>query len=235
MTGPAPTPGGDSAPSSSFLAELRSSERAGEVQPQAPARRRRIPLHLLVAGCVVTVGCGSLMAMRQIGMQAGMTFQTDGSLIPVDSPSGKDTQRLAIVLAELEQSQSPDAFAHERPEKNPFSLVASAPKKIEETHDEAAEQAQKQAEARAKRQEQVETALANLRLNGIVGGRGKYIASIGDKTFRIGDLVDDVFTITEIDGRTVTVAVDDQLYELTVGQVAPKPVSKKGAAKKPAK
>lgn len=236
MTSMNSQPSGDSAATSSFLSELRSSSERGEGVIIAASPRRRVPLHLLVALCVIVIGAGSLMAMRKIGMKAGMTFESDASLIPVDSPGGKDPQRLANVLADLERSQSADAFKYARPEKNPFSLVAAAPKQAAETRDEAAEQARKDAEARAKRAQQVETSLATLHLNGIVGGRGSaYIASVGDKTYRVGDVIDDVFTVTEIDGRTVTVAVDEQLYELTVGTQAPKAIGKKGAARKPAK
>ncbi len=219
------------APPSSFLSELRSTDRSADAPVISAPKRKRIPLHLIVAAAVVLLGGVSLMGMRKIGMKAGMTFETDASLLPVDSPSGKDNQRLAAVMADLELSQSPGAFAHTRPEKNPFSFTSGAPKKTDDPKDDSKELAQRQAEALRLHQEQVESAVASLRLNGIVGARGAYIASIGDKTFRVGDIVQDLFTITDIDGRTVTVAVDDQLYELTIGQQAAKAVAKKPGAK----
>lgn len=222
-------PASIAATTGSFLAELRSSERAEHGPAVAPPkRRRRIPLHLLVCLGVMTIGCAALMGMRQMGMKAGMTFETDAALLPVDNGGSKNTQRLVTVMADLEHSQSPDAFAYKRPDKNPFSLAAVAAKPTEQTADPGKEMAERQAEERRRRQEQLENSLASMQLNGIVGGRGgAYIASIGNKTYRIGDVVDELFTITEIDGRSVTVAADEQLYELTVGSQAAKPVAKK--------
>ncbi len=241
MSSPTPpsTPDPSSAgPTGSFLAELRSSERANEPAAFTPTRRRHIPLHLVVCAGVLVLGCAALLGMRRIGMKAGMTFETDAAFLPVDTAtSSKDSQRLASVMADLEHSQSPDAFSHERPEKNPFSLAAVAPKQIEPQRDAAKELAERQAEERRRREEQLESTLGAMRLNGIVGGRGTYIASIGEKTYRVGDVIDELFTVTEIDGRSVTVAADDQLYQLTIGQQTAKPVGKASArpgAKPPA-
>lgn len=221
----------ESAPSSSFLAELRSSEKQADFVPMPTRRRRRIPLHLLVAAGVVAVGCGSLLTMRQIGMKAGMTFETDASFVPVDTADGKDNNRLFAVMSELEKSQQLAQQDHARPEKNPFSLSSKAVQPSQEVKDDSKERAQREEQERLKRQQNLELALNNLKLNGIVGGGGKYLASIGDKTYRIGDVVDEIFTIAGIDGRTVTVAVDEQLYELTVGQTTPKAVGKRTTKK----
>ncbi|MBL8962830.1 MAG: hypothetical protein KF787_05010 [Phycisphaeraceae bacterium] len=215
------------APASSFLAELRSSDRPVEGAVPASSRRRRIPLHIAVAAGVVAIGCASLLGMRRIGMQAGMTFDTDSSMIPVGGPSAADAGRLAAVMSEIESTQSVQAASRHRPGKNPFSLAPlGSTKRTEETRDEARELAERLAQEKLIRAQRLEAALESLHLNGIVGGREDRIASIGSKTYRVGDVVDDLFTITQIDGRTVIVAVDDQLYELTIGQKSAKQVRK---------
>jgi Tfp pilus assembly protein PilP len=217
---------------SSFLSELRSSDKQADFVPLPTRRKRRVPLHLVVAAGVLVVGLGSLATMRQIGMKAGMTFETDASFVPVDTAASKEGNRLSIVMAELENSQKLAQQDHARPAKNPFSLASKAfqPAK-EEVKDDSQERAAREEQERLRRQQNLETALNNLKLNGIVGGGGKYLASIGDKTFRIGDTVDEIFVITGIDGRTVTVAVDEQLYELTIGQTSPKAVGKRSNKK----
>lgn len=217
---------------SSFLTELRSSDKQADFVPMPTRRRRRIPLHLVVAAGVLVVGLGSLATMREIGMKAGMTFETDASFVPVDTAGTKEGNRLSIVMTELEKSQQLAQQDHARPAKNPFSLASKAiqPVKAQEK-DDSQERAMQEEQERLRRQQNLETALANLKLNGIVGGGGKYLASIGDKTFRVGDTVDEIFIITGIDGRTVTVAVDEQLYELTIGQTAPKAVGKRSNKK----
>lgn len=218
----------DTSNASSFLSELRSSDRSDGLAP-IPARRKRVPLHLVVAGLVIAVGGASLMGMRQIGMRAGMTFETDASLLPVDSPDSTEGQRLRAVMAELELSQRGAGASPAKPDKNPFSLAAGGPAKADDSDAEDRELAARQAEEALRRQAEIESAAAELQLVGIVGGRGSYVAAIGNKNYRVGDVVGGMFTLTEIDGRTVTVAVDDQLYELTLGQ---KPVKSSRKLKK---
>lgn len=227
-TADSPNPG--PAPATSFLAELRSTDRPMEGGAHGASRRRRIPLHIAVAAGVVAVGCVTLLGMRRIGMQAGMTFDTDSSMIPVGGPASADAGRLAAVMSEIESTQSAQASTRSRPEKNPFSLAPLNPtKRTDEGRDEAREMAERLAQEKLLRSQRIESALEGLHLNGIVGGKGERLASIGSKTYRIGDVIDDMFTITQIDGRTVTVAVDDQLYELTVGQRAARQVRKSPA------
>ena len=89
----------------------------------------------------------------------------------------KDTQRLAVVMAALEHSQSPEAFSYKKPEKNPFSLTTGPSKAVDNSDELNQQLAERDAETRRRRQEQLETTLGAMHLNGIIGGKGNFIAS----------------------------------------------------------
>jgi hypothetical protein len=217
----------------SFLSELRSSEKRDGDAPATPGHGRsakRFPIHFVVAMAVAALGGAGLMGMRHIGMKSGMSFEADASILPTGNADPAEKARLVRILADLHRSVSSDISLPQRPEKNPFSLASLRPTTQTPAEDDASKkQADAEEEVRQARLREVEAALAGLELNGIIGGGGRFIASIGEKTFRVGDTVSGIFTITAIDGRIVELAADGQLYEISLDD--PKPKAKKPGGK----
>jgi len=190
----------------------------GGDEPLAPAPGRKVPTTHITAAFVAIVGGASIFAMRQMGMKSGMDF--DARPIAFESEySPEDHARFQRVLAELEMSDMLVQIPPEHAGSNPFFLgieredpnAGRQADAAERERQRQQEQARRAAEARLA---QIKGALDRLRLGTIVTGRVP-VATINDEIVRVGDVVDEMFTVVEIQPSAVTLEADGVRYTIT--------------------
>lgn len=178
-------------------------------------------LVLVIAGALV------LFFMRQVG------FGPMASLAKVKAPDYDVTKDLKgksgdhkRVLQDLSESSVKTQVPIEQVQKNPFKLselVNTNPDQIddpEKAQRVAAELARREAEARKR---QIESALANLKLHSVIGGSTP-VARINDTAVRIGDTIEEVFVVRAIEGRTVELDCDGEVFTISMDEPGASPV-----------
>lgn len=222
---PDPTPpaqpgdAGTGAGGSMLLATLRGSD-TGPAESALSAKPKRFSSHNTVTALVLAVSAIMLYGMRQAGMRSGMTFRE----VKIEyqreevSPAMLAAQRR--ILEDLAKSERPAQIPADKLAKNPFELATAAPATAA-TPDQSLAEAQRQAElarqARAEQLEKVQSTLATLHLKSVMEGRVP-LARINDQTVRVGDTVADLFKVTKIDGRSVELTADGQVYLLEISE-----------------
>ncbi len=184
----------------------------------APPPARKIPTTHITAAFVAIVGGASIFAMRQMGMKSGMDFSSRPIAFESEY-SPEDHARFQRVLAELEMSDMLVQIPPEHAGSNPFFLgiqredpnAGRQADAAERERQRRQEQARRAAEARLA---QIQGALERLRLGTIVTGRVP-VATINDEIVRVGDVVDEMFTVVEIQPSAVTLEADGVRYTIT--------------------
>ncbi|QOI99938.1 MAG: hypothetical protein HRU70_05340 [Phycisphaeraceae bacterium] len=228
----APSTGPDKGQASSFLAELRSSGGGGTpdaAPPSKPSKRTGSGYLLLI---VLTAVSGAVLyGMRRYGMSSGIDYdkavQVQYSAKVSTAVSAAEAAR---VLRELERSGAPVEVPKEAAERNPFVLaVASAPStapvntddpsaRAEAERRRLAEIARKEREERAK---SLERAAASLELRAVMKGRLP-VARIGERLYREGDRVDNLFTVKQILERSVVLDADGVTFQIDMNSENPR-------------
>jgi hypothetical protein len=181
---------------------------------------------------LIVVGGGLLFAMRKIGINP-MSAIAKMNEPDVDlTKNGKPAIDHTRVLRDLSESTVKGQVPIEQVQKNPFEIpevVAAQPSEDPEAIARvAAEKARKDAEGRKLR---LESALANLKVHGILDGANP-VARINDQAVRIGDVLDDLFTVKAIQGRAVELECDGQTFTISLDDETAKPSARKSAPKK---
>ncbi|CAG0997426.1 hypothetical protein PHYC_02653 [Phycisphaerales bacterium] len=192
-----------------------------ELAGKSRGRRGKTSTQVVILLLVVGVSAVSLWWMRREGTKVGVNFQE--LKVDYSEPDAEKARTYARIMTDLARIQTPLDVALGEFGKSPFMLdsgkavvsengvsVPAGPDPQEVAAREAAERAE------ARRQELL-TALENLRLQSLMGGRVP-LARIDDRTVRVGDEVGGVFTVTAIEGRTVTLAADGQTFTLTIDE-----------------
>lgn len=190
-----------------------------ELAGKATSRASRASTQIIILMLVVGVSVVSLWWMRKEGTRVGVTFQELN--VDYTEPNAEKAKTYARIMADLSRIQTPLDVALGEFGKSPFMLdtgkatvaqtgvvMSSGPSEEEA----AAALAREKAEAR--RQELL-TGIDHLRLQSVMGGRVP-LARISDRTVRVGDVVGEFFTVTGIEGRTVSVEADGQTFTLTM-------------------
>lgn len=210
--------GQDQAPRSAH-AMFSAVEGDGDIGAIGAPRRRKIPTTQITAAFVALIGGGSIYAMRQMGMKSGMDFEAKAVAFKSEF-TPEDHARFQRVLRELELGdmlvQIPAASAG----SNPFFIgLSREDTRAQDAAAAAAERERQRAEAQARqaaeaRLAQISGALKKLRLGTIVSGRMP-VATINNEVVRVGDTVEEVFTVVEILPAAVTLEADGVRYTLT--------------------
>lgn len=179
------------------------------------ARRPKMPSQVPVLLLILAVSVGALWGMRSYGMRSGFKFTE----VPVDFKEDDSAKARSYerIMADLARVQNPldvtltefgkSPFMRERPQ----ALITPEAGPIEPN----------MSDADRHRAECVD-ALKRMKLRGIIGN----VARIDDLTVRKGDQID-MFTVTGVDGRTVTFEAYGEVFTLTLD--TPKPNSQKKA------
>ncbi|HYE03136.1 MAG TPA: general secretion pathway protein GspB [Phycisphaerales bacterium] len=169
---------------------------------------------------------GSIGAMRWAGMGPRSSLgevKVDYDLTS-SGPAGRDHRR---VLEDLSQAGITAQVPPEQVQRNPFRIAGSlepegpvaapAPGNPEpDTGAGARAEAERRRQLAQERQNQLRAALAGLSIKSILGGSDPATAlvRISGETYRVGDVVEGVFTVREINRRGVVLEADGQSFAL---------------------
>ncbi|MCC6970295.1 MAG: hypothetical protein IT434_08745 [Phycisphaerales bacterium] len=212
--------GADRTQTSSFLSDIRGGGGAGEADG-APAKKRSKPsgsTALVFSG--VLAGAGVLVAMRFFGLgpvaasaKVDVDYQAPANAKALQADHERVLNTLERSTAAV-QAQTPT----DKLQKNPFQLVGAQPaSEAEAPADDGKRAAELAAKQKAERRGKIESALSQLKLHSVVGGRVP-VARLGDQTVKVGDVVSELFTVTAIGGRSVALTVDGETYNLVMDE-----------------
>lgn len=197
----APPKGGATGPAMNPTTFAPTSEGLASESLSVP--KRRISTQQVALLGMIAAGGAALWGMRQHGLQAGMTFAAPA--IEYQPPSADKNQQASQqrVLAALERTGMHAQVPAEKFDRNPFATgikktVATAGSPVELTdEDQGAREA-------ALEEQKLQERLALLQVQGVMGGRVP-LARINGAVHRTGDVLDKVFKIRSIDGRSVVI------------------------------
>jgi hypothetical protein len=167
--------------------------------------------------------------MRYLGKVKMVSFD----LTKVEyEPSKEDPvaeARFAAVVESLDRSSRPVQVPVQRVAVDPFSyrssvffgpLMPDEPAMVGGADDGqraaliAAERMRREQEERNR---QIDAAIEKVQLQGLIGGR-RPIARVSGKTLQVGDVIDDVFTVVEIDGRQAIIEANSRRFLLRMNE-----------------
>ncbi len=189
---------------------------AGTVE--AARIKRRIPTQTIILILVLGVSATALFSMRQLGLRSGVQFEEvklDGA-----GPDAEKAKSYERIMADLQRLQTPLDVALGEFGKSPFMLETSKTQVTAQGEIVSELSPEERAaliarEAAANRLAEIQDKATQLEVNGILAGRVP-IARINNHAYRIGDVVDEFFKVTAIDGRSVTVEADGETFVLTM-------------------
>lgn len=179
--------------------------------------RKWTPRQPLVIGLTVIVSAVALMGMRQIGMRSAIAFEGEQSGFDFQGDAQLQT-RYERLMADLGNAKDPLDVALSDFGNSPFAMrEAIAPLQqavaAKPMAGESPEEAARRSSAARK------TALLNeagkLTLHSVMGGK-RPLARINEETVTVGDTIAEYFTVTEIEGRSVTITADGESFTLTM-------------------
>lgn len=210
--------GADRTQASSFLSDIRGG--GGGEDGAAPKKRSKLSGSTTLVFTGVLAGAGVLAAMRFFGLGPVAA----SAKVDVDYQAPSNAKALLAdherVISTLERSTA--AVQAQTPtdklQKNPFQLVSAQPMSATEAPvDDGKKAAELAAKQKAERRNKIETALSQLKLHSVVGGRVP-VARLGDQTVRVGDIVSELFTVTAIGGRSVALTVDGETFNIVMDE-----------------
>lgn len=190
---------------------------------EAPAKQSRVSRQTVLMILVFAAAGGALFAMRHLAMgpQSSVAeVQIDYDLHAAPAPvSGARHRR---ILDDLSTTGAEVQVPPDLVQKNPFKIAESLtrPEPVRDTGPgdadrRAREEAERLRREQERRQREIESALASLNVQSVVGGPVP-VARISGRTVRIGDVVEGIFTVVGIEGRSVTIEADGKLYTISM-------------------
>ncbi len=178
----------------------------------------------VVLALVLGVSAASLFGMRHLGSRSGMdmTIKGDTPQVRAAAATGINDAKYERIMADLQRIQQPLDLALVDFKKSPFMR----PPKRRLAEDPHAPDAPDVDAATERRLSALNATFDKLALQSVLGGSTP-VARINTKMFRVGDVVEDTFTITKIDGRSVELTADGLNFVLNM-----EAHSKKNAAPK---
>ena len=196
-------------------------------------RKARMSSQPLIMAVVLGVSAASIFAMRQYGARSGMVFAD--IVVDYQQEDAEKARTYERIMADLARVQTPLDVALGEFGKSPFMLDSSTtvtstdglPGGGPTEAEMAAIERKKQEE---NRRAEVRSIASGLQLNIVMGS----LARIDGQNYREGDRVNDLFTVTKVDGRAVTLTAEGMTFVLTMeehskqvkktpAKVAPKP------------
>jgi hypothetical protein len=208
---------------SGFMADLRGS---AENAPAGQSKASRVSSHHLLTVGLLAVSIGVLYGMRLYGMNSGMKFEQDKEWVdyrPPEQNSAK-SERTRKLLEALETSGMLKQIAPEYIRKDPFELEThQVTIDVEPIETIDVVQEDPSAVAAADRRQRIQNGLSTLQLRSVLDGATP-LARINEKNFRLGEMVEGLFVVRSIGGRSVTLECDGQEYVLTMDAPGATPV-----------
>lgn len=197
----------------SLLAELAGADHTEPGSASAP--RRVVSTQTLLIVGVLVASAAVLLGMRRYGMGAGLRFSTVEIDYALDDVSGDRLADHQRVLAVLARSGAPAQIPAFRIQKNPFELIVVRGQ-TEAGADASTRAEQRAEELRRQREEAIRTALRTISVQAVMNGPVP-VARVNGRILRVGDRLDDMFTIAAIEERGVVLEADGQRYTVYLG------------------
>ena len=195
-------------------------------QANAPAyvpgkSKNRLSGQIACMVIIVAVSAATIFFMRQYGVKAGINFDTVA--VEYQQPDEAKARTYQRIMADLSRIQKPMEVALGEFGASPFMLDRPVtrvnpanPTGPEMTPEEIAAEAERRRVEQER--EEMMMALRNLKLQGVMGGSVP-LARISDRNYRVNDVIYDVFTITKIEGREVTVQCKGESFTISMEDV----------------
>lgn len=190
------------------------------------APKRRVPMQAAVLVVLVVVAAGALYAMRRLGM-GPLSAVAEPVLLDYNLNKKGDGTDHKKLLADLTVSHVDHQVPADQVKKNPFRLPDVLPDRPDEkVVDKPKGPSQAEIEAEQRRL-LIANTLATLKVHSVLSGTVP-VARINDENVRVGDTLAKLFTVTAIEGRSVTIMADEVAYIISIDD----DVAKRGPVKK---
>ncbi len=177
----------------------------------------------LILLLVVCVAATTLFAMRKIGLATRFKMPDITIDYPIEkadlSVITKDHERM---IEQLRSSEELVQVPLEQVQMNPFALRipgnSSQPTAAATGPTAAEREAARLAAERQKRLAELQGKVKSLTLNSVMGSGSVPVARVSGQLVRVGDLIQELFIVARIEGRSVTLMADGQEFVLTLGE-----------------
>lgn len=184
------------------------------------APKPKLSSQTLMLAVLLVAGGGLVYGMRLLGV--GPLKNIASATIPdydMTKTGVSKTSEHKKALEDLNANHTETQVPADQVQKNPFKLADSLSKQPQigqedTTGKQSAERARRDAEMRKRK---IADAMSQLKVNSILGGSNP-VARINGEFVRVGEVVNDVFTVTAIHGRSVDLQVDNQVISLTMDE-----------------
>lgn|GEM_PF-928412 len=197
---------------------------AGQLPTPGKSKISHAAIFFLV---LIVVGGVLLMVMRRIGinpMSAIAKMQEPEIDLTKNAKGSVDHNK---VLRDLSESAVKGQVPIGQVQKNPFEILEVSSVKEEDPDKKARLEEERRRKEAAARKQRLEATLGTLKIHSIINGSTP-VARINDTAVRVGDVIDEIFTVKAISGRSVELECDGQSWTLSLDE-------DKGAVKKGAK
>lgn len=198
---------------------------------EADLQSRSSPLQGLgILLAVLVAAAGILLGMRQMGMGPKLALANIEIDYPLEVQSPALSNSHEKILKDLNSGGDVQRVPLEMVQTNPFAWRDLIPDETPQiTEVDPAELTRREEEERRKN---IEARAEALVLNSVLGGRVP-VARIGGQMVRVGDTIDEIFTVQAISGRSVEIASGEQTFTLTIdAQDEAKAPTRKSASSK---
>lgn len=188
----------------------------------ALAKRGRFTGFQIVMGIIALGGAVGVVWMRQVGTESGMDFQSAPAAFESTLKTPAAQQEFERAIEALADSRAPIEVPEHAFRQDPFKVMMADnsetdARKLAELERQRQRAAQEEERRSAERRRELQVRLSRLRLQSAMGGRNP-IANINGKLVRVGEKIDEFFTVEEIEGGRVVVSAQGQKFELQMGR-----------------
>jgi len=185
---------------------------------------RKGPSHgTILVAVVVAVAVGAIFGMRWLvghsaTVVADTTIETRVEAYLADrgdlDGSSSSTLSANAVIASLTDDRTDAQVPLRDVREDPFRLERreTTPERI--VPDPSLREEQQAEQARRQRLEELRRKAGGYRLTSVMGSEGRYTAVIADQVLQVGDVLDDVFTVTAITPAEVTLMAEGETFKL---------------------
>jgi hypothetical protein len=186
----------------------------------APSAAAPLIRGLVVLAALLAVAGGGLFTMRSLG-QRGLIEDPDVKIdikALTDSEASVITSDHAEVLEDLRGAGEFAQVTLDDVQMNPFSMRVpnAAPVTTQRPVNQETEE-QRLARERAAMIAELQQQVSRLRLNSVMAGAVP-LAQISGNLVRVGDILNERFTVAKIEGRSVELQAEGQVFVLVIGE-----------------
>lgn len=188
----------------------------------ALAKRGKLTGFQIVMGVIALAGGVGVIWMRQVGTESGMDFQSAPQAFETSLKTPAAQQEFDRAMQALADSRAPIEVPDHAFRQDPFKVMMADnseadARQLAELERQRQRAADEEARRMTERRRELQMRLSRLRLQSAMGGRTP-IANVNGRLVRVGEKIDDFFTVEEIDAGRVVVKAHGERYELRMGR-----------------